>query len=259
MKINLNKNKTYQIFEGFGASGAWWAQYAGGWKNTDPESGIPVADRIVQLLWSKTDGIGLRTYRYNLGAGSKESGRGTYSDEYRRAECFEDKNGKYDFSKDENAVYMMKKAADFGADEIILFVNSPIERLTKNGKAHLNKNAYFRTNLSKKNYDAFAKYCVDVTEHFVKAGLPIKYLSPVNEPLWIWNGSKAKRIAWINYGSLLICFTGIGLMANIMESLTESGFALIILGLIMLGTAIFLEQQRRRLIHAIKAETNNQN
>ena len=48
-------------------------------------------------------------------------------------------------------------------------------------------------------------------------------------------------------------------MANIMESLTESGFALIILGLIMLGTAIFLEQQRRRLIRAIKAETNNQN
>lgn len=77
--------------------------------------------------------------------------------------------------------------------------------------------------------------------------------------LWIWNGCKAKRIAWINYGSLLICFTGIGLMSNIMESLTGSGFALIILGLIMLGTAIFLEQQRRRLIHAIKAETNNQN
>lgn len=190
MKINLNKNKTYQIFEGIGASGAWWAQYAGGWKNIDTESGLPVADRIAQLLWSKTDGIGMRTYRYNIGAGSKKSGKGEYSDEYRRAECFEDKNGNYDFSKDKNAVYMMKKAAEYGADEIILFVNSPIERLTKNGKGHLNKHAYFRTNLSRKNYDAFAKYCVDVTEHFVDMGLPVKYLSPVNEPLWIWNGSQ---------------------------------------------------------------------
>lgn len=190
MEINLNKDKTYQTFEGFGASGAWWAQYAGGWKNIDVESGLPVADRIAQLLWSKTDGIGLRTYRYNIGAGSKESGKGDYSDEYRRAECFEDINGNYNFSKDGNAVYMMKKAAEYGADEIILFVNSPIERLTKNGKGHLDKHAYFRTNLSRKNYSAFAKYCVDVTEHFVEAGLPIKYLSPVNEPLWIWNGGQ---------------------------------------------------------------------
>lgn len=190
MKIILNINKTYQTFEGFGASGAWWAQLVGGWDNTDPESGIAVRDRIAQLLWSKTDGIGLRTYRYNIGAGSAESGNGEYSDKLRRAECFEDENGNYDFSKDTNAVYMMKKSAEYGADEIILFVNSPIERLTKNGKGHLNKNAYFRTNLSRKNYSAFAKYCVDVTEHFVDAGLPVKYLSPVNEPLWIWNGGQ---------------------------------------------------------------------
>lgn len=190
MKIIINKSKTFQTFEGFGASGAWWAQLVGGWNNTDPESGIAVADRIAQLLWSKSDGIGLRTYRYNLGAGSAESGRGEYSDVYRRAECFEDENGKYDFSKDANAVYMMKKAVEYGADEIILFVNSPIERLTKNHKGHLNKHAYFRTNLSKKNYSAFVKYCLDVTEHFVDMGLPIKYLSPVNEPLWIWNGGQ---------------------------------------------------------------------
>lgn len=190
MKIIINKNKTYQTFEGFGASGAWWAQLVGGWKNTDPQSGIAVRDRIAQLLYSKTDGIGLRTYRYNLGAGSAESGRGVYSDEFRRAECFETSDGKYNFSKDKNAVYMMKKTAEYGADEIILFANSPIERLTKNSKAHLNKNAYFRTNLSRKNYSAFAKYCLDITEHFVEQGLPIKYLSPVNEPLWIWNGGQ---------------------------------------------------------------------
>lgn len=190
MEINLNKNKTYQKFEGFGASGAWWAQLVGGWESIDKESGMLTNDRISQLLHSKTEGIGLRTYRYNIGAGSKESGNGEYSDPARRAECFENDKSKYDFSKDANAVYMMRQAAKDGADEIIMFVNSPIERLTKNNKGHLNKNQLFRTNLSKKNYAAFVKYCLDVTEHFVSEGLPIKYLSPINEPLWVWNGGQ---------------------------------------------------------------------
>ena len=190
MKITFDKSKKYQIFEGFGASGAWWAQQAGGWDNIDPESGLAVRDRISQLLYSKAEGIGLRTYRYNIGGGSAESGRGEYSDPDRRAQCFETAEGVYDFNKDANAVYMMKQAAKDGADEIILFVNSPIERLTKNNKAHLDKNKVFRTNLAKKNYLPFAKYILDVTEHFVKEGLPVKYLSPVNEPLWIWNGGQ---------------------------------------------------------------------
>ena len=151
---------------------------------------MAVRDRISQLLHSKTEGIGLRTYRYNIGGGSVESGKGNYPDFDRRAECFETSEGKYDFSKDSNAVYMMRQAAKDGADEIILFVNSPIERLTKNGMAHQDNNKSFRTNLSKKNYLPFAKYCLDVTEHFVNEGLPIKYLSPVNEPLWKWTGGQ---------------------------------------------------------------------
>lgn len=207
MNINLNKNKTYQTFEGFGASGAWWAQIVGGWDNIDPESGLPLRDRISQLLHSKTDGIGLRTYRYNLGGGSVESGKGDFPNADRRAECFETESGKYDFSKDVNAVYMMRQAAKDGADEIILFVNSPIERLTKNHMAHLKKKAVFRTNLSKKNYLPFAKYCLDVTEHFVKEGLPIKYLSPVNEPLWIWNGGQEGcHYSPRQAGKVMLCF-----------------------------------------------------
>lgn len=190
MKINLNCSKTYQTFEGIGASGAWWAQIAGGWDNIDPESAMSVRDRIPQLLYSKTEGIGMRTYRYNIGGGSADSGRGDYSDPARRAQSFENGKGGYDFSKDENAVYMMKQAAKDGADEIILFVNSPVESLTRNGKAHLNRNQIFRTNLAQKNYGAFADYILDVAEHFVREGLPVKYISPVNEPMWIWNGGQ---------------------------------------------------------------------
>lgn len=190
MKIRINTSEKHGLFEGFGASGAWWAQLVGGWDHIDENSGLSVRDRISQLLYSKENGIGLRTYRYNIGAGSAHSGKGNIDNPLRRTESFDMGEGKYDFSRDANAVYMMKQAAKDGADEIILFVNSPVERLTKNGWSHLGKNQIMRDNLAPENYKSFAKYCLDVTEHFVDEGLPIKYLSPINEPIWIWNGGQ---------------------------------------------------------------------
>lgn len=187
-EIRIDPCKKYQTFEGFGASGAWWAQIVGGWEHPDPESGKPVRDRISELLYNPEVGIGMQIYRYNLGGGSVQSGKGRFDQPARRAESFDTDSSGYDWSRDKNAVYMMKSAAENGAREIILFVNSPPERLTKNGKAHLDK--AWHENLAKENYLPFAKYCLDVTEHFVKEGLPIKYLSPVNEPLWVWTGGQ---------------------------------------------------------------------
>lgn len=190
MKLNINEEKRYQTIEGLGASGAWWAQIVGNWTHEDPISGKPVRDRISELLFSKTEGIGLGIYRYNIGGGSKHSGRGTFSEPARATECFETAPGEYDWSRDAAAVYMMRRAASDGADEVIFFVNSPIERLTNNHKTHLDKHQIFRENIKKKNYPAFAKYCADVAEHFIGEGIPVKYISPVNEPFWVWNGGQ---------------------------------------------------------------------
>lgn len=189
MKLNINSDKRFQTFEGFGASGAWWAQMVGTWTHPDAD-GVPVRDKISSLLFSKTDGIGLDIYRYNIGGGSVHSGRGTYSMPARRTECFETAPGEYDWSRDAAAVYMMKQAVKDGAGEVIFFANSPIERLTKNHKAHLDKHQILRENIREENYREFAKYCLDVTEHFIAEGVPVKYLSPINEPIWIWNGGQ---------------------------------------------------------------------
>ena len=190
MRLEICSEKEYQTFKSIGASGAWWAQIVGGWSHIDEPSGKPVRDRIAELLYNKETGIGMGVYRYNIGGGSKHSGKGEYSQPARATECFELGKGKYDWSRDANAVYMMKKCVENGADEVIFFVNSPIERLTKNGMAHNKKHQLFHENISKKNYKEFADYCLDVAEHFVNEGVPVKYISPVNEPIWVWNGGQ---------------------------------------------------------------------
>lgn len=190
MKLQITSEKEYQTFKSIGTSGAWWAQIVGGWDHIDEKSGKPVRDRIAELLYNKETGIGMGVYRYNIGGGSKHSGKGTYWQPARATECFEASEGEYDWSRDKNAVYMLKKCVENGADEVVFFVNSPIERLTKNGLAHNKKHQLFHENISKKNYNAFAKYCLDVTEHFINEGVPVKYLSPVNEPIWVWNGGQ---------------------------------------------------------------------
>ena len=190
MDIIINPDIKYQTFESFGASGAWWAQIVGDWTHIDNESGKQVRDCISELLFSKNNGIGLSVYRYNIGAGSKHSGKGEYSMPARSTECFELSKGSYDWNRDKNAVYMMRQAVKDGADEVIFFVNSPPERLTKNTMAHADKGKLFKENISRENYKEFAKYCFDITEHFINEGIPVKYLSPVNEPVWIWNGGQ---------------------------------------------------------------------
>ena len=187
-ELKLDLKKQYQRFENFGVSGAWWAQVVGGWSEIDDASGIPKRELISRLLFDKEKGIGVGCYRYNLGAGSAFSGKGVYSPECRRAESFDVSDTEYDWSRDANAVWMMEQAVRDGADEVVFFVNSPPERWTRNGKAHLDRALH--TNLAPKNYKKFAGYCLDCVEHFRALGIPVRYISPVNEPVWKWTGGQ---------------------------------------------------------------------
>ena len=190
MKLTLDTTRQYQTFGGIGASGAWWAQYAGTWTKPDKTTGEETRARLAKLLYSPTEGIGMQIYRYNLGGGSASSGRGSYVDRWRRAEDFYAPDGSLDFTKDAGAVAMLRLVVAAGASEVVFFVNSPPERLTKNGMAQLGRRQLLRTNLAKKQIPAFADYCLDVTAHFLREGIPVRYLSPVNEPLWLWNGGQ---------------------------------------------------------------------
>lgn len=187
--LKINEDSSYQTIESFGASGSWWSQYVGGWDKPFGDSTIPVREEIANLLYSRENGIGLSAYRYNLGAGSADSMNGEIWDVNRRAQSFEVGPRKYDFTKDANAVWFLKKVVELGASEITLFSNAPLERLTVNGKAHMTgKN---QVNLLEDKYDDFANYTYDVAEHFISEGIPVSFISPINEPQWDWlNGQE---------------------------------------------------------------------
>lgn len=182
--LKVDEYRTYQTIESFGTSGAWWAQYVGGFTTQYRDTGRTVREEVAQLLFDREYGIGLTAYRYNLGAGSKESRSGVYWNEYRRAESFETAPFVYDWSKDANAVWFLREAVSRGAQEVILFCNSPLERLTINGTAQVSKGE--TRNILPDNYADFARYVLDVAEHFISEGIPVRFLSPANEPQWEW-------------------------------------------------------------------------
>ncbi len=192
--VKVDVTETHQTIESFGASGAWWSQDVGGWDKIRSADGLEVREYIAKLLFDDVEGIGLNSYRYNIGAGSADKGSPSKSgigDVWRRAESFIDPDtGEYDWDRDANAVWFMNKAAELGVDEIIMFCNSPHESLTKNGKSFTDPAKEGQSNIAKDNYEAFAKYTLDVAEHFVEAGLPIKFVSPINEPQWGWTGGQ---------------------------------------------------------------------
>ena len=185
VQMHIDETVTFQTLESFGTSGCWWSQYAGLWDLPYNDTGRTVREQIATLLFDRSFGIGLTNYRYNLGSGSADSGNGSYADVHRRAQSFESAPGVYDWSKDEGAVWFLQKASDLGVGEVVLFCNSPLERLTENGTAQMIQGQP-NHNIAPENYPAWAAYCCDVAEHFLSLGVPVRFISPINEPQWDW-------------------------------------------------------------------------
>ena len=169
--------QTHQTLEGFGASGAWWSQYLGGWSDKNRNA-------VADLLFSDKKGIGLTQYRYNLGGGKDD----TITDPWRTAETFMVRPGEYNWSRDKNARWFLQAAKKRGVKDFIAFANSAPRQLTKNGHTYGSNG---QSNLAPENYAAFATYLADVSEHFRKReGITFNYVSPINEPQWDWSGGQ---------------------------------------------------------------------
>jgi hypothetical protein len=109
-----------QTFTGIGGSGAWWPNDL--WH-------FPEATRqnLSALLFS-SEGLGLSSYRYNIGAGGVNVSNPT-----RAPETFYVRAGVYNFSADPQGVYFLREAAKRGVPSITAFANSAPASLTSGG------------------------------------------------------------------------------------------------------------------------------
>ena len=185
ISLTVDTASPAQEILGFGASGCWWAQEAGG---------LPEAQRreIMRLLYDKKDGIGLTIYRHNLGADTLDDP--AIGSRWHRAESMLDtKTGRYDWTRDASARRIMREAVDAGAEQVILFVNSPPVSMTINGHGRCTKSPDGKpaSNLAPERYGDFAAYLGEITEHFLRVDkLPVVAVSPINEPGDPWDRDK---------------------------------------------------------------------
>lgn len=170
-----------QEFNGWGTSAAWWAQMI-----DDEEERTYIAKQ----LYSK-EGLGLNIYRYNIGAGVNPE-RNRIGQVSRRTESFlyydeSSKSFKYDFTRDSNAQKMLFESLKYGCiDTVVLFANSPHYSMTKNGEPA--GSVENECNISHSRYKDYVDYFLTITEYFISKGVPVKYISPINEPQWKWGG-----------------------------------------------------------------------
>ncbi|MGN0447244.1 MAG: glycoside hydrolase [Acutalibacteraceae bacterium] len=173
-----------QEITGWGTSAAWWSQMAGKSEK---------ADDYAKLLYSE-DGLGLNVYRYNVGAGEKENPNSRLDrNSWRSTESFlvyDEQSGEYvyDWTQDAAAQNMLDLCMSYGCiDTVVLFANSPHYSMTVSGQASGGLQPAV-SNLREDCYDDFAKYMLDIAEYFIGKGVPVKYISPINESQWDWGG-----------------------------------------------------------------------
>lgn len=178
-RLYTNLTKTYQTVESYGASGAWWASTYG----TEP-----FVDTLLKTIFTD-EGAGLNNYRHNVGGSVKDDKSDANSSMVVSAvysPLMED--GAYDFSRDIGGYTVLMKLLELGTiDDFTFFMNSPPSTMTKNGKTYADADASDLSNLREDAYEAYAEYVVDVVQIYHDLGIPVKFVSPINEPQYDWN------------------------------------------------------------------------
>ncbi len=189
--VTVDCANKYQTIRDFGSSDAWYAQLIGkSWPENKKE-------KLAELLFSKDfdesgnpKGIGLSSWRFNIGAGSAEQGDNSLINiEQQRTECFLGTDGTYDWTKQSGQQWFLKKAVEYGVEDIIGFTNAPPVQYNRGGYA-FNKSGFWNSILLADKYDDFAQFISNVIAHFDSEGIHFDYFSLVNEPQYLWGPSE---------------------------------------------------------------------
>ena len=184
-KAIVSLDTEFQTIHSFGASDCWSAKFIGTW--ADEKAKNHIADLLFSLdttAGGQPKGIGLSLWRMNIGAGSYEHGEASdIGDAWRREECFQDAQGRYDWSKQAGSQWFLNAARQRGVPYTLGFTNSPPVHMTVNGKAFSADGNSL--NLRADKLTRFADFLAEVGTHF-----NLDYLSPINEPQWDWKAKK---------------------------------------------------------------------
>lgn len=182
-----------QEIHSFGASDCWRTQYVGMWPE---EKKNEMADLLFSSEFDETGspkGIGLSLWRFNIGSGSHEAGdAGGITSDWRRTECFLDKDGNWDWTKQEGQRWFLDAAKKRGVPYTLGFSITAPYFMTKNGMARASDTTP-NANIREDQYRNYAAFMAEVCAH-----LGIDYLSPINEPQWAWNVSRQEGMQATN-------------------------------------------------------------
>lgn len=189
LDIHIDASNTHQTIHSFGASDSWRVQFVG--KNWPLEKRNQIADLLFSLKDDEDGnplGIGLSTWRFYVGAGTMEQGDASgIKNVWRRAECFQNPDGSYDWSKYQGQKWFLQAAKKRGVENFLIYSISPPVHMSKNGLGYANKGDT-GFNLVPQRYGDYANYLTDIIDHFQKEEeINFKYVSPFNEPQWKWD------------------------------------------------------------------------
>lgn len=147
-----------------------------------------VREHVANLLFSEYAGIALSCWRFNIGGGVTDQ----INVPWRTAETFEIAEGKYDWTRQAPERWFLAAASVRRVPQFLAFVNSPPGRMTRTGIPY-GRPGPDTTNLKPGFEGQFARYLVDILEHFRtspdgRERVAFDYISPVNEPNVDWNG-----------------------------------------------------------------------
>lgn len=199
--VNIDFETRHQRIRSFGASDAWNVDFVGRFFEESEK------EYAAQLLFSQdTDelgnpqGIGLTRWRYYIGSGSAQQGSASgIENHHRRTEGFLNTDGSFAWDNQAGQNWFLQRAKDYGVEEFVAFAVSPPVSFTFNGLSYPNEGRARISNLRGDRYSDFANYLADVAIHFRdNIGIHFDYISPVNEPQYVWSAGRQDGSSWSN-------------------------------------------------------------
>ncbi|CAM6128008.1 unnamed protein product [Calypogeia fissa] len=186
MEVPTEQNGPTLLWEGWGTSLCWWANFVGGLPDVD-------TDYVIDLIFDQSKGLGFNIARYNIGGGADlkfDTNMRPFAD-VPGFRASADKG--YDWSADKRQRKVLLGAKERGANLFEAFSNSPPGWMTYSGSVTGNWNKG-HDNLKPEHFTTFADYLTEVVQRYEKHwGIHFDYLAPYNEPVeGFWNLDRKK-------------------------------------------------------------------